>query len=234
MPEGLAIVVTCEHGGNRVPAPYLQLFAGQEELLASHRGCDLGILPFARRLARELDAPLFASTVSRLLVDLNRSAASPTLFSEFTRSLPAPEREAILRRYYHPYRSGVAAAVAEGVCPGRRVLHLSAHSFTPVWQGSERRADVGLLYDPGRAAEAGFCRLWQQAIGRFDPSLRVRRNYPYRGVADSLVTTLRRRFLADRYLGVEIEINQSYPTGERKPWARLQSTLLAALRSLLF
>ena len=35
-------IVTCEHGGNRIPAPYRPLFRGQKALLDSHRGYDPG------------------------------------------------------------------------------------------------------------------------------------------------------------------------------------------------
>ncbi len=36
------IVITCEHGGNRVPKLYRELFHGQRRLLESHRGYDPG------------------------------------------------------------------------------------------------------------------------------------------------------------------------------------------------
>jgi hypothetical protein len=36
----------------------------------------------------------------------------------------------------------------------------------------------------------------------------VRRNYPYRGNADGLTTALRRVHGADRYVGIEVELNQ--------------------------
>ena len=32
------LLLTCEHGGNRVPEEFRALFAGQETLLAGHRG----------------------------------------------------------------------------------------------------------------------------------------------------------------------------------------------------
>ena len=67
------LVVTCEHGGNRIPAPYRDLFHAHDALLDSHLGYDLGALNLARALAKAFAAPLVASTVSRLLVDLNRS-----------------------------------------------------------------------------------------------------------------------------------------------------------------
>jgi hypothetical protein len=40
------------------------------------------------------------------------------------------------------------------------------------------------------------------------PKWSVRRNYPYLGRSDGLTTYLRRRFDRDRYVGVEIEVNQ--------------------------
>jgi predicted N-formylglutamate amidohydrolase len=230
VPEPFGIILSCEHGGHHIPAAYRPLFAGQEELLATHRGYDIGILSFARFLARELEAPLHATEVSRLLVDLNRSRRSPTLFSEVTRQLPAGERAAILRRYYDPYREAVTQSVAEGL-RNRRVLHLSVHSFTPELHGVVRRADIGLLYAPTRPAEAAFCRRWQEVIVRLDPALQVRRNYPYRGVSDCLVTTLRRHFVSERYLGLEIEVNQKLPRDEPGRWLQVQQVLLDSLRA---
>lgn len=229
MPDPWNIVISCEHGGNRVPNGYLPLFREHEELLKTHRGYDIGILPLARLLAKELSVPFHAAEVTRLLVDLNRSRRSPTLFSEITRPLPVAQRESILRLYYDPYREGVTRSVAEAVEAGR-ALHLSIHSFTPVLHEEVRRADIGLLYDPGRPVEAKFCRRWKEAVARLDPSLRVRLNYPYRGVSDCLVSALRRRFGSERYVGLEIEINQNLPTGDANLWRHVQQVLLASFR----
>ena len=73
------LVITCEHGGNRIPVPYRDLFRGQQRQLASHRGYDPGALVMGRALAAAFAAPLVVSTVSRLLVDLNRSVGHPRL-----------------------------------------------------------------------------------------------------------------------------------------------------------
>ena len=73
-------IITCEHGGNRIPAPYRRLFREQSALLDSHRGYDPGSLVMAKALASAYRAPLVASTVSRLLIDLNRSIGNPQLF----------------------------------------------------------------------------------------------------------------------------------------------------------
>ncbi len=45
------VLVSCEHAGNQIPAPYQALFANRQSLLTSHRGYDIGILPLARKLA---------------------------------------------------------------------------------------------------------------------------------------------------------------------------------------
>ena len=53
----------------------------------------------ARDLARAFGAPLFSSTISRLLVDLNRSIGHRALYSAATRNLSRAEHARILARY---------------------------------------------------------------------------------------------------------------------------------------
>src|SRR5208282_1599260 len=93
------IVITCEHGGNRIPVLYRDLFHGQQQQLESHRGYDPGALVMGRALAAALAAPLVVSTVSRLLVDLNRSVGHPRLHCEAIRKAPAAVRQRILKHY---------------------------------------------------------------------------------------------------------------------------------------
>jgi len=203
-----SFVVTAEHGGNVVPPEYSQLFVGADEALASHRGWDPGSLALAHRLASSLRASLVSSTVTRLVVDLNRSPHHPRVFSEFTRSLKRSDRSDLIARWHAPHRVGVREAVEAEVGRGRRALHIGVHSFTPVLHGVPRTPDIALLYDPARPAELNLARLWSRALAKVLPDLAVRRNDPYRGVSDGLTTSLRRTIPADAYLGFEIEINQ--------------------------
>ena len=217
------LIVTCEHGGFRVPAAYRSLFRGRGAVLSSHRGWDPGALELARRFR----APLLFSTTTRLLVELNRSPGHPRLFSEFTRDLDAAAKTRLIARHYLPYRAAVESAVRAR----RSVLHLSSHSFTPVLDGEVRRMDVGLLYDPARRGEAAFCARWRAALLRLRPDLVVARNAPYRGTADGLVTHLRRTFGESRYLGIELEVNQKRMGGAGGPWRALQRDLVASFRT---
>lgn len=204
-----SLLLTCEHGGNRVPLEFRALFRGRRELLASHRGHDPGALAMARALAASADAPLVASQVTRLLVDLNRPLGHPRLFSEFSRSLPEDERARIVRTFHAPHWRDVRARVRRAAGRGRRILHLGCHSFTPVWEGRERSVDLGLLYDPARPREADLCARWARSLARTLPHLRVRRNRPYFGSTPGLTTSMRTEWSDDLYLGVEIELTQA-------------------------
>ena len=221
----------CEHGGNLVPARYRGLFRGERRVLASHRGWDPGALVLARELAREHGVELHAVTVTRLLADANRSLGHPRQFSEFSRRLAAGERERILARYWRPHRRAVARAARAGT-RARPSVHLAIHSFTPVFEGRVRSVDVGVLYDPAHAGERRFADLFIAALGAARPELRVRRNRPYRGTGDGLTTELRGE-LGARYVGIELEVSQSFPRGSAGRWRKLRRDLRAALATAL-
>lgn len=224
------LLVSCEHGGNRVPAPYAKLFAGAGNVLDSHRGLDFGALECARAFGKALRVRPFTATVTRLVVDLNRSPYHKNVFSEYTRTLSREERALAMAKHYWPYRTSVEDAVENGVASGAGLLHVSAHSFTPVLHGEERNCDIGFLYDPGCEGEVEFVERWHAALAAAAPRLRIRRNYPYRGVSDALVTHLRRRYAARGYVGLELEVNQKHhgTPGWKKLVAVLAATLAAA------
>jgi predicted N-formylglutamate amidohydrolase len=230
----IAVVVTCEHGGNRVPRRYARWFRGGERLLASHRGWDPGALTIARALARALGAPLVASTVSRLVVELNRSPHHPRLFSDRMRAAPAELRATAFNELYVPHRRRVEALVRQAIARGRFVVHIASHSFTPVLRGQARRTDVGLLYDPSRRHERALCVAWQRALRARAPESTVRRNHPYRGTSDGLTRALRQRFGDTRYAGIELEVNQRRMRGTSiERWRRLLvASFVEALASI--
>ncbi len=224
-------IVTCEHGGNRVPAPYRRLFRGQRALLDSHRGYDPGSLVMAKALAGALAAPLVASTVSRLLIDLNRSIGHPQLFSAVTRAAPAQTRAQIVEEHYRPYRMQVERLVRQAAGRGHRVIHISSHSFTAELDGRVRGTDVGLLYDPARCGEAEVCARWKETLAALAPQLRVRRNYPYAGKGDGLTSHLRAGFAPSDYVGIELEVNQGIVFAAGRRWTALRRTLIDSLRT---
>ena len=215
-------VITCEHGGNRIPSPYSDLFTGHQALLDSHRGFDPGALSMAKALATAFAVPLVTATVSRLLVDLNRSIGHPRLYFEATLNEPPEVRQQIVKHYYQPYRARAEHLVRQAIVDHGQVIHLSSHSFTPELHGKVRDADIGLLYDPSRASEVDFCECWRAALKVCAPGLKVRRNYPYAGKGDGLTAWFRRRLPPSTYVGVELEINQTHIIGAGRHWIELR------------
>lgn len=223
-PWARGLVVTCEHASNAVPPELEQLFAqGHDALgelpqaaLSSHRGYDVGAADVALGLAEAVGTRAWLGPWSRLVVDLNRSAHHPKLFSPVTRALDKQARQDLVARLWQPHRAAVGAAVARaaelGLC-----LHLAMHSFTPVWQNQTRAVDIGLLYDPKRAYERQLAQALAAGLAQACPTWRVRRNQPYRGVSDGLPTALRRLWPDAQYAGIEIEVNQAL-VHNRRAW----------------
>ncbi|MFI4874336.1 MAG: N-formylglutamate amidohydrolase, partial [Blastopirellula sp. JB062] len=159
-----AVVLSCEHSGNQVPKKYQRLFRDAQHDLASHRGWDPGSLQLGQAFQRSTGAPLIAAAVSRLVVELNRSVGHASLFSEYTRNLSSEAKQSLLTEYYLPHRNRVEEAIVEFLDAGKRVIHLSIHTFTPELHGKVRTAEIGLLYDPRRQREKTFCAAWRARL----------------------------------------------------------------------
>jgi predicted N-formylglutamate amidohydrolase len=207
------------------------LFRGQKALLDSHRGYDPGSLVMAKALAGAFAAPLVSSTVSRLLIDLNRSIGHPQLFSAVTRAAPAEIRSQIVDEHYRPYRTQAEHLITQAVARGHRAIHISSHSFTPELDGKVRGTDVGLLYHPARRGEAELCARWKETLAALAPDLRIHRNYPYAGKGDGLTSHLRMRFTPGDYVGIELEVNQGIVFAAGRRWTALRRTLIDSLRT---
>ena len=230
---GRALIISCEHGGHEVPLAYAPLFVGHEALLKTHRGWDAGALELAQQMAQAFDAPLFAATTTRLLIDLNRSMGHRQLHSEATRGLPLATRRDIASLHYRPHRDAVESEVERLIAAGKRVVHIASHSFTPELNGVVRQADVAWLYDPRRAGESLLASHWLSALRQRRPELKLRRNYPYEGKGDGLTSLLRKRYAAQVYVGIELEVNQRFVIDGGEAWTALRAGIIQALADAL-
>ena len=184
-------------------------------------------------MAHALGVSLHAATTTRLLVELNRSLGHPQLFSKFTRELSAAQRTQIIQDHYRPHRDDAEGSVARHIAAGHRVIHIASHSFTPMLDGVVRRADVAWLYDPRRSGEKAFAAAWLNDFSHRSPELQLRRNYPYHGRDDGLMSHLRKRFPDETYVGIELEVNQHFVVHGGKPWETLQSEITKSLAATL-
>jgi predicted N-formylglutamate amidohydrolase len=231
------LLLTCEHAVNTVPTRWAAAFASPraQAALASHRGWDPGAAELAACFADKIPAPCLMGEQSRLLVELNRSPGHPQFWSEFSCGLPSAEKQDIVRQFYDPFRKKtrdwITSRLAGSPAP---VFHLSVHSFTPVWEGVEREADIGILYDPSRPLAVHWAAAWESALHSLAPHWRIRRNYPYLGTDDGHTTALRTVFGPQAYVGIELEVNQALPLGNPEEWEAARRLLLQALWDSLF
>lgn len=170
--EPRALIFVCDHASNALPAAYGTLGL-PPEALQTHIAYDIGAAEVTRALAVRFGAPAILARWSRLLIDLNRGRDDPTLVMKLSdgrivpgnRAVDEAEIETRLTFFHAPYHAAVMAEIARARAAGLAPAIVSVHSFTPVWKGSRRPWEVGVLWDrDGRLArplmallaEAGF------------------------------------------------------------------------------
>ena len=202
------LVLTCEHASRSILPSLKNLFLQSRDIVTSHRGYDIGALSYAKTLASLFRSPVYSAKVSRLIIDLNRSLHHRNVFPEYTLCLSKARKQDLIERYWLPFRESVFSEVARACSEQKCVLHLSCHTFTPLFHGTPRHCDMGLLFDPRRSEEKQVAYQIYDQLTR-ETALRVRMNYPYKGRADGHTTSLRRQFGSGQYMGIEIEVNQA-------------------------
>lgn len=223
LPSSPEFIISCEHAGNQVPEEYQSLFEGAAEILSSHRGWDPGALELAEKIAEKTGSELFSYPYTRLFIEPNRSIGHPILFSEFSRTLTKIEKQEIIKKFYQPYREKIIETIRKIAVHDIPVIHISVHTFTPVFKEKERDFEIGLLYDPKKNHEKNVCQLWRSILKQTVPDYRIRMNRPYKGASDGFTTYLRKIFHKNEtfYIGIELEINQKLLFNNNGTWNHL-------------
>jgi predicted N-formylglutamate amidohydrolase len=201
------LVVTCEHATNVIPDEYANLGL-DHNARHSHIAWDLGALAVALELSAKFDAPLIAPGVSRLVFDCNRSPDAENAVLENSEGCDIPgnfnlslaERQDRARRFHLPFHDALSTTLDDINDTGRNAAFLSIHSFTPVYSGTARDVDLGILHDDDtRLADALY------KVAANDDTLVVRKNEPY-DAADGVTYTLGKHAVPRGLPNVMIEI----------------------------
>lgn len=198
-----SVVLVCEHASPHIPASfdYLGLLP---EHRRSHAAWDLGAMAVARVLSQTLDAALVAPTVSRLVYDCNRPPDAPDAMSVKSETIAVPgnarlspqDRAARAATVYLPFRAALVRQIDQTEHP----ILVTIHSFTPVYQGCPRVAEIGVLHDEDtRLADTML-----QVAADHTPRL-VERNQPY-GPEDGVTHTLKEHGVAHGHPNVMLEL----------------------------
>lgn len=185
-PDGTSpLVLLCEHALPRIPRSLSHLGVPRSERLR-HIGWDIGALALARHLSDRLDAPLFHTGYSRLVVDCNRPLDNPSLMPEIAETTSVPgnhglvpaDRAARIDTLFRPFHAAVARRLDLRAERGETTFVIGVHSYTPVFNGMARPWHAGILY----AGATGFAQRLLKAMT--EPDLTLGDNQPYRIDAD--------------------------------------------------
>ncbi|MFK3668243.1 N-formylglutamate amidohydrolase [Ochrobactrum teleogrylli] len=181
-PDGTSpYLLLCEHASNRIPRALGELGLPEAER-QRHIAWDIGVSALSQYLSRTLDAPLFMTSYSRLVIDCNRPLGVPTAIPEVSEStripgninLPEAERDQRIETLFTPYADAVARRLDLLQSQGRQPIVVGIHSFTPVFFGKQRPWHAGVLY--GEAIDFGQALIRELKV---DAGLTIGDNEPY-------------------------------------------------------
>jgi predicted N-formylglutamate amidohydrolase len=193
-PEGAGpFVIVCDHASNRIPDDY-KSFGFAEDALATHIAWDPGALAVSRRLSTRLDAPLLWPDVSRLVIDCNRPPDAASLIvaeSEgrpvtANRGLSADQRSRRLANIHAPYHDAIDICLKRREDAGLETALVAIHSFTPIFLGTSRPWQIGIVFGDDRRLADRLVRDLEA-----DLALTVGINQPY-SPADQVYYTVER------------------------------------------
>ena len=221
------LLFLCDHASNALPPGYGTLGLSPE-LFQTHIAYDIGAAVATRALAAAFGAPAVLGTFSRLLIDLNRGPDDPTLVMKLSdgsiipgnRAVDAAELTRRIAQFHAPYHNAIAAEIARG----QPQALISLHSFTPVWKGTPRPWEVGVLWDTDRRL-AGPLMTRLAAAG-----FTVGDNQPYSGALEG--DTLNRHGTKNGLPHVLIEMRQDL-IGDEKAAGDFAARLAPIVKSAL-
>lgn len=230
------VVLVCEHASNTIPPRWGDLGLTEAQRRA-HIAWDPGALGLARGLAARLDAVLVHAPVSRLVYDLNRApdmAGAMPARSEIhdipgNASISPAERAERTAAIYVPFHDGLHALLMERIARGMAPVVVTIHSFTPVYHGTPRAVEFGVIHDADdRLPRAILSEAQRQT------ALRAEMNEPY-SAKDDVTHTLRVHATPYGLPNAMLEIRNDLiatPAAEAAMADRLAPVIAAALAAV--
>jgi len=206
------IVLICEHASNFIPES-LDSLGLDIEGRKSHAAWDIGAYELACKMSQQLDAPLVASRVSRLVYDCNRSPESGIGIPSKSELIEVPGNKNLneseiddrVNYVYNPFHELINQTINHPDRLGLTKQHaapviITVHSFTPIFFGEERSVELGILHDKDdRLAKL----MMQEAISR--TNLKSEFNSPY-DANDNVMHTINKHARDKGFMNVMIEV----------------------------
>ncbi len=223
-----SFLIVCDHAGRAIPGRLGDLGVSASDW-ERHIAWDIGAAGVARRLGAALRAVTIEQVYSRLVIDCNRRPGHPTSITPISdgtaipanHGLPAAHAAARVTEIFAPYHDRIAAELDRRQQTRQATIVIAVHSFTPVFGGTAREWQAGVLHDrnPDFAIATGAL---LRARG-----LHVGDNEPYQ-LSDDSDYTVPVHAEARSLPYVELEIRQDLIEGDagQEEWAALLADVL--------
>ncbi|MEE9326180.1 MAG: N-formylglutamate amidohydrolase [Cocleimonas sp.] len=206
------IVLICEHASNFIPES-LEGLGLDLEGRKSHAAWDIGAYELACKISQQLDAPLVASRITRLVYDCNRSPKSRDGIPSKSELIDVPGNRDLsntdfndrVKYVYEPFHKLISQVINEQ----RQVTTakqeslpaiITIHSFTPVYFGEKRSVELGILHDKDdRLAKS------MMAFAKQETQLITEFNSPY-DASDNVMHTVNKHATEVGFLNVMLEV----------------------------
>jgi predicted N-formylglutamate amidohydrolase len=241
-------LIVCDHAGNTIPRGLADLGVAEADRL-DHIGWDIGAALVARRITRQLRAPLIEGVYSRLVIDCNRYPTVADAVPEWSdgrripgnHALSAADKARRVEAIFNPYHREIASRLNRAIARGATPVLLSIHSCSAALNGNRRPWHIGIGWTRDTRVSEPLLAMLATYSG-----LKVGDNEPYgldlgldftvpehamvRGLAhlqvefrnDLLRTEAEAQNLADRFIDALTRL------GDRPEWHRCESYLSAA------
>lgn len=203
------VCLVCEHASEAIPANMADLGLAPVDR-HSHAVSDIGAALLALKLMACIGGPLVMANYSRLLCDLNRPPDAPDAMPELVevievpgnRNLSLKHRAARVREIYDPFHAALSDTLDSLAAP----VLVTIHSFTRVWNGVPRAAEIGFLHDADPRLAGAMC-------AAYSGPHRAELNVPY-SAADGVMHTLAKHGTARGIQNVMIEVRNDLLTSD--------------------
>ncbi|MEC9282064.1 MAG: N-formylglutamate amidohydrolase, partial [Bdellovibrionota bacterium] len=181
------IILTCEHAGYEIPAFLNRKIKIPRKKLHSHEGWDAGAFEICEFLKSKYNAKVFSNHITRLIIDYNRNlnnqAMKPTI-----RKLLTESEVFTLINDYQKYRSKIETEVEKSLSKGQKVIILSIHSFSPIFNDKTRTTEIGILFRKDIPKELSLAKDLKKIL--IKSGYKTHFNKPYRGNTDCLLNDI--------------------------------------------
>lgn len=203
VPSQGGVLIVVDHASSHVPDEIDLGISAQ--FAEDHIAFDRGTAPIARMMTENPFYLAILSTVSRLVVDLNRYPDENAVIPERSDGVEIPGnlispkgRQMRLDRYFTPYHDRVGRLVSD-LQPS---LVVSLHSFSPTLRSDrqlQRPWDMGIMYNEYETASRFAIQFLEE-----DSVLNIGDQRPYSGKELNATMNRHCESIGQPYIGVEI------------------------------